>query len=80
MIAVLAAIFAAALFMLLAKLGARLTGGDAVAYLVAVALAGVLAWACGRQIDVNRFSMHAVYRTRLVRAFLSTDRSRRALF
>ena len=77
-IAVLAAIFAAALFMLLAKLGARLTGGDAVAYLVAVALAGVLAWACGRHIDVNRFSMHAVYRTRLVRAFLGTARTRRA--
>src|SRR5262249_339719 len=34
-------------------------------------------WACGRHINVNRFSMHAVYRTRLVRAFLGTARIRR---
>src|SRR5262249_40917580 len=78
LIALLAAIFAAALFSLLAQLGQRLSDGSAWSVLVIIVIAGVFAWACGRHINVNRFSMHAVYRTRLVRAFLGTARVRRA--
>jgi hypothetical protein len=77
LIALLASIFAAALFMLLARLGQRLTDGSTWSFLVLIAIGGLFAWACGRHINVNRFSMHAVYRTRLVRAFLGTARVRR---
>ena len=38
--------------------------------LVLIVIAGGLAWWLGRHINVNRFSLHAVYRNRLVRAFL----------
>ena len=73
----LALIFAALLFMLLARLGAALSGGRALADFALLAVAAVLAWWLGQRINVNRFSMHAVYRNRLVRAFLGTPRSRR---
>jgi len=73
-ISAIAAIFGAALFMLLAWLGAMLTRESWVAALLLVAVAALLAWWLGRRINVNRFSMHAVYRARLVRAFLGSAR------
>jgi len=72
-----AAIFAVALFMVLARVGQQLTGGSAVGALVLIVIAGGLAWGLGRHINVNRFSMHAVYRNRLVRAFMGTARPER---
>jgi predicted acylesterase/phospholipase RssA len=69
-----ATIFAVALFAILAHAGQRLTGGGVVGTLVLIVIAGWLAWWFGRHINVNRFSLHAVYRNRLVRAFLGTAR------
>ena len=74
---VIAVVFAATLFMLLARLGCMLTGSHVIGDLILMGIAGVLAWALGRHINVNRFSMHAVYRNRLVRAFLGTARKQR---
>jgi len=74
LIDLIAAVFAAALFMLLARLGAILTGGHLLADLVLLVVAALLALGFGRHINVNRFSMHAVYRSRLVRAFLGSAR------
>ena len=71
---VIAAVFGVVLFMLLARLGTLLSdndwGGDVLLLIVAV----LLALGCGGHINVNRFSMHAVYRNRLVRAFLGSAR------
>jgi len=44
---------------------------------VLIVIAGGLAWGLGRHINVNRFSLHAVYRNRLVRAFLGSARPER---
>jgi len=74
---VIAAVFAATLFMLLARLGWMLADGHILGDLILMGAAGVLAWALGRRINVNRFSMHGVYRNRLVRAFLGTARRQR---
>ena len=41
---------------------------------VAIVVSGLVAWALGRRINVNRFSLHGVYRNRLVRAFLGSVR------
>jgi succinate dehydrogenase/fumarate reductase cytochrome b subunit len=73
----IAAVFAATLFMLLARLGWLLAGDHVGGDLILLAIAGVLAWALGRHVNVNRFSLHAVYRNRLVRAFLGTARPKR---
>jgi hypothetical protein len=73
----IAAVFGAALFMLLAQLGAVLSDGSWEVDVVLAAVAALLAWWFGRRINVNRFSMHAVYRTRLVRAFLGSARKDR---
>ncbi len=75
---IFAAVFAAALFMLLARLGAVLSADRWPGYLVLLVIAVPLALALGKRINVNRFSMHAVYRTRLVRAFLGSARRQRA--
>ena len=74
----IAAVFGIALFMLLARLGVLLAGGDWLLDVLWLALGVLLAWAFGRRINVNRFSMHAVYRNRLVRAFLGSARLNRA--
>jgi hypothetical protein len=74
---VAAAVFAATLFMLLARLGAHFALGNIVGDLVLLAVGALLAWALGRHINLNRFSMHARYRNRLVRAFLSPARQTR---
>jgi hypothetical protein len=37
-------------------------------------LGRLIAWPLGRVINVNRFSMHSVYRNRIVRAFLGSSR------
>jgi hypothetical protein len=73
----LAALFGASVLMLLARLGTLITGNDFVATLILAMLALLLAWALGRHINVNRFSMHAVYRSRLVRGFLGPARPTR---
>lgn len=72
-----ALLFGICLFMLLGALGAHLTGRGPWADLIFLALGLLLAWALGRRINVNRFSMHAVYRTRLVRGFLGSVRQDR---
>jgi hypothetical protein len=73
-----AAVFAVALFIVLARAGAVLSEGNWLGALVLMALAGLLAWWLGKQVSVNRFSMHAVYRNRLVRAFLGSARQERS--
>lgn len=41
------------------------------------AIAAIVTWGASRCININRFSLHAVYRNRLVRAFLGSSRPRR---
>lgn len=88
-IAIATAIFAALLFMVLALLAdleidlfAPIHGGvmPSLRLIVDFVVAGgafILSLALGRRINVNRFSMHAVYRNRLVRAFLGSARRER---
>jgi hypothetical protein len=45
--------------------------------LVGFAIAVILTWGASRCVNINRFSLHAVYRNRLVRAFLGSSRPRR---
>jgi hypothetical protein len=83
------AVFATMLFTVLAKAAYVVTGalapatnGELPGYRWAVDAALVLIFASiahwfGKIINVNRFSMHAVYRNRLVRAFLGTARTAR---
>lgn len=73
-----AAVFAVGLFILLARAGAVLSEGNWRGALVLAAAAGLLAWWLGQRVSVNRFSMHAVYRNRLVRAFLGSARRERS--
>lgn len=81
-IALATLLFAATLFVLLGRLGAVIVAAlaqywESVAWLpvlvVIAALAGV-SYYCGRRININRFSMHGVYRNRLARAFIGTAR------
>jgi hypothetical protein len=74
LIDLIAAVFGITLFMLLARLGAVLTKGSLAVDVVLLVIAALLAWWFGRRINVNRFSMHAVYRARLMRAFLGSAR------
>ncbi|MGV8988822.1 MAG: patatin-like phospholipase family protein [Cypionkella sp.] len=74
---VLALIFGVVLFMLLAGLAKRITGDSLINDFALLVLAALLAWSLGQRINVNRFSMHAVYRNRLVRGFLGPVRQRR---
>ena len=80
-------LFAATLFMLLGRLGAiiverlgsRLAGVSWLdhAWLIAFAviiLLVLLSVYCGARININRFSLHGVYRNRLARAFIGTAR------
>ena len=41
------------------------------------AIAGIVTWGASSCININRFSLHAVYRNRLVRAFIGSSRARR---
>jgi hypothetical protein len=41
------------------------------------ALAVIVTWGASKCININRFSLHAIYRNRLVRAFLGSSRVRR---
>jgi hypothetical protein len=45
--------------------------------LVGFAIVGVVTWGASRCININRFSLHALYRNRLVRAFLGSSRTKR---
>ena len=74
---VIAVIFAAALFMLLARLATVMTNDSLPGLCVLLVVSLLLAFLFGRRINVNRFSMHAVYRNRLVRAFLGSARANR---
>jgi len=88
-VALATAVFAAILFMILSIEGDALTNAfapdtDTVEprYRWIVDLAFLLvslgvALKLGQRINVNRFSMHAVYRNRLLRAFLGTARKKR---
>jgi hypothetical protein len=78
LLALVSAVFAAVLFLLLARLGSLLAGGSLLIDVVLLAIAIVLALALGQRINVNRFSMHAVYRSRIVRGFLGPARQGRA--
>jgi hypothetical protein len=71
---VVAAVFGIALFMLLARLGTLLSGDDWLADWLLLIVTCLLAGGFGRHINVNRFSMHAVYRNRLVRACFGSAR------
>ena len=87
----LSVLFAAGLFTLLgAGLGwllgqvqqalAPLVSGLLAVVLLQAALAGAvvgLGWLQARRLNVNRFSMHAIYRNRLSRAFLGSPRAQR---
>jgi hypothetical protein len=85
-IAIATAIFAAALFMVLAWMaGAAIdyfapphggvTPGGRIAVEIVIGVAAYLiSWFLGRRINVNRFSMHAVYRNRLIPAYLGSAR------
>jgi hypothetical protein len=81
-IALATLVFAAALFVLLGRLGAILVAalGRSLeiaewgsALLVIAVLTG-MSYYCGRRININRFSLHGVYRNRLARAFIGTAR------
>jgi len=87
MIAVGVTLFAAAVFMLFEYLSAKIACAlvdpavppmrFAVAFLTALVAIATSAWVAvslARRIDINRFSMHATYRNRLVRAFLGSAR------
>jgi Patatin-like phospholipase len=70
----IAIVFAVLIFMLLGELAARMTGGNPCTSLIVLAVSLLLAFGLGHRINVNRFSMHAVYRNRLVQGFLGTAR------
>jgi hypothetical protein len=82
--AILAAtlLFAATLFMLLGELGAIIVARlgawlDLPSWPIALALIALLmllSLGCGARININRFSLHGVYRNRLARAFIGTAR------
>ena len=88
-VAIATAVFAAILFMTLSRAGDALTGAFApssagtppgyrwLVDFVVMAASFLLAYELGKRINVNRFSMHAAYRNRLVRAFLGTARATR---
>lgn len=76
-VAAAALIFAVALFALLGFAASALVGSERVAGFALLIAAGLLAWGLGRRVNINRFSMHAVYRARLVRAFLGSARPAR---
>ncbi len=80
-------LFAVTLFMLLGELGAIIVArlGSLLettswldhAWLIAlvvIALLVALSLYCGARININRFSLHGVYRNRLARAFIGTAR------
>jgi predicted acylesterase/phospholipase RssA len=78
-ISLAALVFAATLLMLLAKAGERLSclawqAHPTLALLGFSIGGGMLAYGLGERVNVNRFSLHGVYRNRLVRAFLGTAR------
>lgn len=77
-ITVAALIFGVTLFTLLGAAAQGLAGGNIVAEFVLVGFFALIAFWLGARINVNRFSMHAVYRNRLVRAFLGSARQTRA--
>lgn len=82
------ALFAIALFMLAGSLSALIASAPSRfipsgparfgAALIAVLTASLICWwianSLGRKVDVNRFSMHATYRNRLVRGFFGSAR------
>jgi hypothetical protein len=46
--------------------------------LLGVIATGFVAWVASRSVNINRFSLHALYRNRLIRAYLGASRQRRA--
>jgi hypothetical protein len=81
-IALATLVFAATLFVLLGRVGALAiaalgqSSGLApwLSALVVIAVLAGVSYYCGRRININRFSMHGVYRNRLARAFIGTAR------
>jgi hypothetical protein len=81
-IALATLVFTATLFMLLGRGGALLVAALGRSWGIpqfpsAVVVIGALAcvsYYCGRRININRYSMHGVYRNRLARAFIGTAR------
>ena len=80
-------LFAATLFMLLGRLGAIIVERLAALFAevswldrtwliapVVIILLVLLSVYCGARININRFSLHGVYRNRLARAFIGTAR------
>ena len=71
-------VFLALLLMALAEaatgLAAYAVGNEALALMAILVLSAGAACLLGARVNVNRFSLHGVYRNRLVRAFLGTAR------
>ncbi len=44
---------------------------------IGLVVAGSVAWVASRSVNINRFSLHALYRNRLIRAYLGASRQRR---
>jgi hypothetical protein len=45
--------------------------------LIGSAVAAFIAWLASKNVNINRFSLHAVYRNRLIRAYLGASRQKR---
>jgi hypothetical protein len=56
------------------KYFSTVAGRYVLAHIIVVCCLGLLVWIASKKIDVNRFSLHGVYRNRLVRAFLGAAR------
>jgi hypothetical protein len=46
-------------------------------FIVGFAILGFVAWLASRCVNINRFSLHAIYRNRLIRAYLGASRDER---
>ena len=43
-------------------------------FLIGCVILGIVAWIASRRVNVNRFSLHALYRNRLIRSYLGASR------
>jgi hypothetical protein len=87
LLAVAAIVFAVALVIALSALldrilfGGSLTAADAIPGVfwigVALAVAWFIGWVASRHVNINRFSLHALYRNRIIRGFLGASNENR---
>ncbi len=72
----LAVLFAVALFVALAQLGSWLVGPDLWLLIASILGLSVISCVVSRYITANRFSLNAMYRSRLIRAYLGASRGK----